>query len=116
MLDKPGEPAILGGRMLARENPMRIPLLILVGILVAASAASARAAENAETWLLSGSRILVAPNAKPIDNGVVLIRGGKIVAVGKRSAIRIPAGIRESSCAGGVIAAGFQNSHVHFIG
>lgn len=28
----------------------------------------------------------------------------------------IPAGARESSCAGGVIAAGFQNSHVHFTG
>jgi imidazolonepropionase-like amidohydrolase len=95
---------------------MRVPLLTLVGILVAAASVSARAAENSEAWLLSGSRILVAPNAIPIDNGVVLIRGGKIVAVGKRSAIRIPAGIPESSCAGGVIAAGFQNSHVHFIG
>lgn len=58
----------------------------------------------------------VAPDRAPIADGVVVIRGGKIVAVGAKESVKIPTGARESSCSGGIVAAGFQNSHVHFLG
>jgi imidazolonepropionase-like amidohydrolase len=56
----------------------------------------------------------VAPDVPPMDNGWVLVSGSRIEAVGDASAAR-PTGVRtDSACGGGVITAGFQNSHVHF--
>ena len=64
--------------------------------------------------VLTGSTVYVSPTAKPITNGVVLIRNGKIAAVGPRGSVRVPKGVATLDCSGLTIAAGFWNSHVHF--
>jgi imidazolonepropionase-like amidohydrolase len=63
---------------------------------------------------LVGAKIYPAPAEKPIPNGVVLVRGGKIVAVGEKNKVKIPAGASILDCSGKIVVAGFQNSHVHF--
>jgi imidazolonepropionase-like amidohydrolase len=95
---------------------MKGPLLPALLLTVAAGFSSVQAAQSsgADRWLLTGTRIYVAPDAPPLDNGWVLVSGGKIEAVGAASAAK-PKGVRtDSACSGGVILAGFQNSHVHF--
>ena len=87
--------------------------LLAAGLTLAAVPTAA--AEPTPT-VLRAQRIHLAPNAAPIDDGIVLMQGGKIVAVGPRSTVTIPTGARDLGCAAGVVAAGFQNSHVHFIG
>ena len=78
---------------------------------------TAQAADESPTWFVSGSRVLVAPDAPPVLDAVVLGRGAKILAVGPKASLSIPTDARELACpAGGVITAGFQNSHVHFTG
>jgi imidazolonepropionase-like amidohydrolase len=67
-------------------------------------------------WVLKAARIYVSPDAPPIDDGVVLVEGEKIVAVAPAANMRMRAGMQVSECSGGVITAGFQNSHVHFMG
>lgn len=54
------------------------------------------------------------PTDSPIRDGVVLIRDGKIAAVGGNS-LRVPAGTQTLDCTGLTITAGFWNSHVHFM-
>lgn len=77
----------------------------------------AQAADEAPAWFLSGSRIFIAPDVPPVLDAVVLGRGAKILAVGPKASLSMPADARELACpAGGVITAGFQNSHVHFTG
>jgi imidazolonepropionase-like amidohydrolase len=61
-----------------------------------------------------GGRIYPAPDAPAIDDGVVLVRSGKIVQVGTRRSVNIPAGTAILDCKGKFITSGFQNSHVHF--
>jgi imidazolonepropionase-like amidohydrolase len=73
------------------------------------------AAENQEALALVGATIYPSPTDAPITNGVVLIRDGKIAAVGKTGSVRVPADAKTINCAGLFITAGFQNSHVHFI-
>jgi len=63
---------------------------------------------------LVGARIYPAPDAAPIDGGVVLLEGAAIRAVGSRSAVKVPSEADVIDCTGLFIAAGFQNSHVHF--
>src|SRR5262245_28704067 len=59
--------------------------------------------------------IYISPTERPIRDGVVLIHGGKIVAVGRSSAIRIPQTTQLIDCSGLTITAGRWNSHVHFV-
>lgn len=48
-------------------------------------------------------------------NSVVLIKGGKIDAVGTRGSVTLPPWVKVLDCSGLTIMAGFWNSHVHFI-
>jgi len=79
-----------------------------------AGPASARPGRSAEPLALVGGTVLVSPTDEPIPNGVVLIRAGRIEAVGPRSSVALPPGIETLDCSGATVAAGFWNSHVHF--
>jgi imidazolonepropionase-like amidohydrolase len=83
--------------------------LVLAGFAVA----STREALPAESLVLKGARIYASPTDSPIEEGVVVIRDGKIAAVGS-SGVALPAGARVIDCKGLVVTAGFWNSHVHF--
>jgi len=65
---------------------------------------------------LRGATIHPAPNSPPIPQGVVLIRDGKIEAVGSAASIEVPEGAAELDLTGQYLVAGYWNSHVHFAG
>jgi len=69
---------------------------------------------HAETVVIRATKIYPAPDKPAITDGVVVIRDGKIAAVGSRDGVKIPEGAQVSGCTG-VVTAGFQNSHVHFM-
>lgn len=83
--------------------------------LACATTTLASAGNQADTWAIAGKRIYASPDERPIDDGTVLVRAGKIAAVGESGDVAIPA-TTPSQCGGGFVTAGFQNSHVHFIG
>ena len=65
---------------------------------------------------LVGGRVQASPGAPAIDDGVVLIDNGRIVAVGPRAQVSPPPGATVIDCRGATVTAAFWNSHVHFIG
>ncbi len=65
---------------------------------------------------LVGARIYTSPGTPPIENGIVLIKAGKIVAVGDQRAIKVPWGQHTLDCSGLILLAGFWNCHVHLLG
>lgn len=81
---------------------------------VVPSAANIGDSNSTATLLLHATRIYPSPDSPPIDGGTVLIRDGRIVAVGTREAVSVPKDAKPLQCAAGVLVAGFQNSHVHF--
>ena len=60
---------------------------------------------------LVGGTVYVSPTDEPITNGVVLVGGDKIAAVGN---VQVPPFAKTLDCSGLTITAGFWNSHVHF--
>jgi imidazolonepropionase-like amidohydrolase len=64
---------------------------------------------------LVGAKIYLSPTEQPIEQGSILLRDGRIKAVGPTSAIKIPVGTPTIDCTGLTITAGFWNSHVHLI-
>jgi imidazolonepropionase-like amidohydrolase len=63
---------------------------------------------------LVGAKIYPSPTDNPIKDGVVLIKDGRITAVGERGRVRIPRSAQILDCTGLTLTAGFWNSHVHF--
>ena len=69
------------------------------------------------TLALIGARIVTMAQADGglIDDGVILIRGDRIEAVGKRGTIQIPAGAKTIDVAGKTIIPGLVDAHAHGI-
>lgn len=90
-------------------------LIVLMAVLALARVHSTDAStESGVVLALVGAKIYFSPSDKPIPNGVIVVRNGKIVAVGPTGSVRIPANAAPLNCKGQFITAGFQNSHVHF--
>jgi imidazolonepropionase-like amidohydrolase len=62
--------------------------------------------------VVTGARVYASADAAAIEDGAVIVRDGKIIAVGEHLAI--PADARVVHCTGCTVTAGFWNTHVHF--
>lgn len=62
-----------------------------------------------------GATVIASPEAAPIPDGVVLVEGATIAAVGARHAVRIPDSAAIIDARGATITAAFWNCHVHFM-
>jgi imidazolonepropionase-like amidohydrolase len=92
---------------------MRKKLLLWGGLLAFfVSVAAAQSAHDENVLVVQGARILPI-TAPPIAQGVLVIKGGKIVAVGEAGKVQIPAGARIQDATGKVIMPGIVDSHSH---
>src|SRR5688572_18815622 len=87
---------------------MRIPLCVVLTLIFTTPGPS-----YAADLALVGARIYPSPTDAPIENGSILARDGKILAVGPSSTVKVPRGAVVIDCSGQVVTAGFWNSHVH---
>lgn len=87
-------------------------LVTIAAVCLLSTAANSYAATP---WLIPADKIYPSPDGAPLRNGNVLIRDGRVAAISdEHSRMLIPEGTQTSSCRG-VVVAGFQNSHVHFM-
>ena len=88
--------------------------IVLAGTALALTLASLGASAPPETGVTAvvGARVLTAAGTE-YDNGVVLIEGGKIRAVGPAASVAVPAGAKVVDAAGRVVTPGLVDSHSH---
>lgn len=94
----------------------RLRVTALIGLAIGASLARrahAQASEG-ETLALVGATIFTSPDTAPLTNGVLIVRRGRVVSVGRIGETPIPSGVRTLDCNSRFLTAAFQNSHVHF--
>ena len=65
------------------------------------------------TYALSGARIITGTDEPPIADGVVLVRDGRIAAVGPRGSVKVPSNVRVIDVAGATIISGLIDMHAH---
>lgn len=80
---------------------------VLLWLCMASTAAAAE-------LLITGAKVYPAPGVAPIDNAAVLVRDDRIVAVGPAAEVVAGEDATVIDAGGGVVLAGFWNSHVHF--
>jgi imidazolonepropionase-like amidohydrolase len=86
-------------------------VLALSGLARGVPARPGGTLEEAATAVV-GARVLTGTGTE-IENGVVLIEGGKIKAVGKAGEVAVPRGARIVDAAGRVVTPGLVDSHSH---
>jgi len=62
---------------------------------------------------ITGATIIDGRGGAPVPDGLVIIEGGRIIKVGKRSTLEIPAGARIVDAAGRFLLPGLIDTHVH---
>ena len=93
---------------------MRKPAIIFFLLASLGLAACGERAPEGAT-VIRAARLYVAPDAPVVDDAVILIVDGKIAAAGPAKDIEAHGAGKLGDCDGGIVVAGFQNSHVHFI-
>jgi imidazolonepropionase-like amidohydrolase len=86
---------------------------LLAAILLAAAGSTAQAQQA--TLALVGGRIIDGYGAPPIENGVVLVVGDRIAALGPRSQVTVPAGTPVINTDGMTVMPGLFDMHVHLM-
>jgi imidazolonepropionase-like amidohydrolase len=87
-----------------------------IGIACAAVAlwsVSTPAQQPASTTAFTGARVIDGTDRAPIDNATILVRDGRIVAVGPAAGVTVPAGAQRVSLAGKTVIPGLVNAHGH---
>ena len=92
----------------------RFSCALVLGVALCASLAAAEPAAK-PTLALVGGRIIDGYEGTPIDDGVVLIAGERIVAVGPRSAVAVPEGTPTIDTRGMSVLPGLADMHVHLM-
>src|SRR6202453_3862873 len=87
---------------------------VLVTVLLAGlvSLASAQSAHDQNVLVVQGAQILPI-SGPPIAQGVLVVKGGKIVAIGAMGQVQIPAGATIQDATGKTIMPGIVDSHSH---
>jgi imidazolonepropionase-like amidohydrolase len=70
-------------------------------------------AQSPAVKAFTGARVVDGTTAAPIDNATIVVRDGKIVAVGPAARVTVPAGAERISLAGKTVIPGLVNAHGH---
>ncbi len=85
--------------------------LLTTVFLCAPAGALAQTADDA-VLVIQGARILPI-SAPPIERGILVVKGNKIVAVGEQGKVSIPKGAKIQDATGKIIMPGIVDSHSH---
>ena len=81
--------------------------IVLVGLLVRLPG------QTAQTKAFTGARVIDGTTGAPIDNATILVRDGRIVAVGPAASVTIPSDAARTSLSGKTVIPGLINAHGH---
>jgi imidazolonepropionase-like amidohydrolase len=87
--------------------------LAIAACLVCASLVALPAQSPGGVKAFTGARVIDGTDRAPIDNATILVRDGRIVAVGPPAGVTVPAGAVRVSLAGKHVMPGLVNAHGH---
>jgi imidazolonepropionase-like amidohydrolase len=92
---------------------MRTHWLVALSVAALSALAIDVAAQSAPATAFIGARLFDGSAQPPIEDATIVVRAGRITAVGPSTRVQIPAGANRISLAGKTIIPGLINSHGH---
>lgn len=89
---------------------VRMLTMLMVALL---GSTLAQAQPAARPVAYEGARLIVGDGAAPIENGVLVVAGGRITAVGPKGSVTVPPGATRVNLAGRTVMPALVNAHVH---
>jgi imidazolonepropionase-like amidohydrolase len=93
--------------------PLILPPCLLVAIALLGAPIAEAAAPPSDTTVLTGARIIDGNGGAPIEKGVLVLRGGRILAVGAAGAFKVPRPAVTFDLSGRTIMPGLISAHSH---
>ena len=87
-----------------------------VSLLVPCVALAQGAPSAPQTVVIRAARLVDGSGAPPIANGVVVVRGDRILAAGPEASVAVPPGARVIDLGDATLMPGFIDAHTHIIG
>src|SRR5258708_8032848 len=88
------------------------PLNLLIGVSLAFVIGTSTDS-SAQTTALRGARVIDGRGGAPIDNAVIVVRDGRIVAIGPSAATAVPPHAQVVDYTGKAIIPGLVSNHSH---
>jgi imidazolonepropionase-like amidohydrolase len=66
--------------------------------------------------VIKGGKLIDGTGAEPVEDGAVVIRDGRIVAVGKATEVKVPEDVETVDATSKTIMPGLIDAHLHFLG
>ena len=95
--------------------PTRVSIA-LASITMAAAAHAQEPPAPTTTTVIRAARLVDGTGAAPITNGVVVVTGNRITAVGRSGSVTVPAGARMIDLGDATLLPGFIDAHTHISG
>jgi imidazolonepropionase-like amidohydrolase len=67
----------------------------------------------ANVTVYEGARLIIGDTSPPIENGAFVVQQGQIVAIGRKGAVAVPAGVARVDLTGKTVMPAFVNIHAH---
>lgn len=96
-------------------RPIRLSVSLLISAMPGLLIASAAAAAAGTTHAFVGARLLPI-DAPPVDDGALIVRDGRIIAVGPRAAVSLPGDAEVHDLTGRTLMPGLVDTHTHIGG
>ena len=96
-----------------RSYPLSRWLSAIVLMLAVSAIPQVQAPASAQTLVLRGARVIDGIGASPLDNTAIIIRDGRIAAIGSAGSVAVPAGAEVVDYTGKTIIPGLISGHSH---
>jgi len=102
----------------SRRSLMRLsPLCLLPLVLASLSACGGdRSAAGPPILAFEGGTVIVGDGSTPIEDGVVLVQGDRILGVGPRGSVQVPSNAERIDATGRTLLPALVNTHMHLPG
>jgi imidazolonepropionase-like amidohydrolase len=90
-----------------------LALIVAIALQVAAWSGTSGQERTSGLTVFEGARIFTAEGPGTIEDGVLVVENGRFTQVGKRGAVRVPAGARRVNLSGKTIIPALIDAHVH---
>ena len=89
------------------------PLSVVAAAIAVTSAVTVPAQSPGGVKAFTGARVIDGTDRAPIDNATIVVRDGRVVAVGPAARVTVPAGAERVSLTGKTVIPGLINAHGH---